>query len=88
VNKGNQMPRGMLRGCQYRVANLESKSIGVVLVTAVLLAIATFIAMTFALATEIFREKEWWEKSARARRTTLEPDEVPSPFVVVLSQQG
>lgn len=57
-----RMPRGMLRGCQIRAANLESKSIGTIFLIAGIRVFAMLLCIPYILTADIFRRKEWWEQ--------------------------
>lgn len=58
---GTGMPRGMLRGCQRRVAILEKHGICFTLIRAGARAHVIFLATIFVLTANSFRKKEWWE---------------------------
>lgn len=58
---GTGMPRGMLRGCQQRVATFEKRGICLTLIVAAVSAVMNLIAAGLFRATDIFREKDWWE---------------------------
>jgi hypothetical protein len=59
----NNMPRGMLRGCQRRVDNLENHSLLCIVAMSITRAMKIFLGVSFLHATNTLRSVDWWQDS-------------------------